>query len=154
MLDAKDKILILNDANFEILVFEIRIKGCFETHIRLWPQNHPVKSPTSNVYFDSSSDSASQLQMCKKTLFDIKTDFEVNRTFSSEQDVKNYFVVPCKDHSFLKQRLENVSAEDSWNCSNIFSKAVKPSLMFCILLRISWSQMKTLRCGITLNLFI
>ena len=56
MLDTEGK--ILKDADFNILVFEIRIKGYFETRVRLWPQNHPLEPSTHNVSFDSGIDCA------------------------------------------------------------------------------------------------
>ena len=58
----------------------------------------------------------------------------MNRKFSPEHNVNNYFVVPCKKYPFFKQRLGNVFVEDSCNCSNLFhgiiAKSVKPSVMF------------------------
>ena len=56
MLDTEGK--ILKDADFNILVFEIRVKGYFETRVRLWPQNHPLEPSTPNVSFDSGIDCA------------------------------------------------------------------------------------------------
>ena len=56
MLDTEGK--ILKDADFNILVFEIRIKCYFETRVRLWPQNHPLEPSTHNVSFDSGIDCA------------------------------------------------------------------------------------------------
>ena len=66
MLDTEGK--ILRDADFNILVFEIKIKGYFETRVRLWPQNHPLEPSTPNVSFDSGIDCAPQF------LFTVKND--------------------------------------------------------------------------------
>ena len=40
-LEAKGKIVITKDADFDILCFEIDIGNYFLTLIRLWPQNCP-----------------------------------------------------------------------------------------------------------------
>lgn len=56
MLDTEGE--ILKDADFNILVFEIRVKGYFETRFRLWPQSHPLEPSTPKVSFDSGIDCA------------------------------------------------------------------------------------------------
>ena len=71
----------------------------------------------------------------KQTVFDNRIDFEINRMFSSEHNVKNYFVVLCNYHPFFKQRLGNVGVEDSCNCSNLFhEKTCQSCQTFCYVL--------------------
>ena len=50
--------LILKYTDFNILDFEISIKGYFESRVPLWQQNHSLKLWTPDVSFDNGIDCA------------------------------------------------------------------------------------------------
>lgn len=48
-LNAKSKITLKRDIDFDILCFEINFQGYFPAAVRLCPSNHPTSPPTPNV---------------------------------------------------------------------------------------------------------
>lgn len=48
-LNAKSKITLKRDIDFDILCFEINFQGYFPAAARLCPSNHPTSPPTPNV---------------------------------------------------------------------------------------------------------
>ena len=48
-LNARGKITLKRDTDFDILCFEINFQGYFPAAVRLWPSNHPTSPPTPNV---------------------------------------------------------------------------------------------------------